>query len=301
MTLSIPQFLFGQSSTSGLVRGSSKAVKAFTEPYRSIDLAASEMGALSSVEVREGDLVKRDQILGRLNEDVLAAGQAMIEQSIRATGKLDAAKAELKVQEETFEKVQGLFRRKHASQVELDRASGQVEIAKARVEAVLDDINIKKYELKRVVAQIEQRRVRSPIDGVVTEIFKDEGEFVSSADPIIFRVVQLDPLLVVFSLPESHATRLKSGMPITIAMGPSKHSAEAVTEFVSPVADAQSGTYRVRLRVPNSKQQWRSGVPCYFIPELAFRRAAKSIPSKQASATDSVRKRQYSLPSEKEY
>ena len=259
---------FGQSLMSDVPRA---PIKAFTEPYRSIDLAASEMGTLSSIEVAEGDQVKAEQILGRLSEEVLAASKAMIQTSIEAQGKLNAALAELKIQEETLTKVEGLFQRKHASQVELDRAKGQAEVSRARVEAVRDEMRVKQFELQRVVAQIEQRRLRSPIDGIVTQVFKDVGEFVSSADPVVFRIVQLDPLLVVFSLPEQHASKLEPNQDIMIVIGDRKKKAPAIVEFVSPTAEAQSGTYRVRLRVPNERNQWKSGSPCFFQPALIGR------------------------------
>ncbi|MEL7497639.1 MAG: efflux RND transporter periplasmic adaptor subunit [Planctomycetota bacterium] len=291
--MAAPNLLLGQLTTPQSTRVS---IKGFTEPYRSIDLAASEMGTLSKIEIREGDFVKANQILGRLNEDVLAATQAMIEQSIRATGKLDAAMAELKIRQETWTKVNGLFQRKHASQIELDRAQGQVEVAKARVEAVRDELRLKEYELKRVMAQIEQRRIRSTIDGVVTQVFKDEGEFVSSADAVVFQVVQLDPLLVVFSLPETLARRLAANMSVQIGMGSTKQPASGIVEFVSPVAEAQSGTFRVRVRIPNSSQKWQSGTPCHFVPELAFRQnrqhadSGKSKPNQVSFAPKSPAK-----------
>ena len=262
-----PVHLNAQSPMAAGLR--STAIKGFTEPFRSIELAASEMGTLSSIDVAEGDQVQAGAILGRLNEDVLQASRLMASEAVASQGKLNAAMAELKIQQETLTKVQGLFERRHASKVELDRAQGQVDVSLARVEAVKDELRVKKFELQRIEAQIEQRRLRSPIDGIVTQIFKDEGEFVSYSDPVVFAVVQLDPLLVILSIPQDEARSLHKGMEVTLTIGSQREQAKAVVEFVSPVADAQSSTCRVKLKVPNADQQWQSGQPC-FLDRNAF-------------------------------
>ena len=158
-------------------------VKAFTEPYRSIEIAAPETGILSQVIVKEGDQIKAGGLLANLNEEVLAASLAVAKETTESGGAIKSARAELQMQQERFGKLQGLFDRRHASQIELDRARTQLEIAEAKVESVEDDLRVKKLEMRRIEAQLEQRRLRTPIDGVVTEIFKDEGEFVSPADP----------------------------------------------------------------------------------------------------------------------
>ena len=173
-------------------------VKAFTEPYRSIEIAASETGILSQLFVKEGDQIQVSQLLAKLNDEVLVASLAVGKETTESAGATKSAMAELKMQQDRFNKLNGLFERQHASQIELDRAKSQLEIATAKVESVQDDLRIKKLEMKRIQAQLEQRKLRTPISGVVTEIFKDEGEFVSPADPVVMRVVQLNPLRIIF-------------------------------------------------------------------------------------------------------
>lgn len=271
----LPTTLLGQSLMGELPNA---PIKSFTEPYRNIEVAASEMGTVARIDVQQGTRVSKGQLLGQLNNDVLEATKAMIEAALEARGNLDTALSELKIQEETLQKVEGLFRRKHASQIELDRARGQVAVARARVQAVRDELRIKTLERQRVNAQLRQREFRSPIDGIVTDILKDVGEFVSSNEPIVFKVVQLDPLLVVFSLPEDQAQRLNANQSIQVSFGQGKATAVAVVEFVSPVAEAQSGTFRVRVRIPNPTQKLRSGIPCFFVPELALKPIPQSNP-----------------------
>ena len=257
-------------------------VSSFTEPYRSIEVSAAEMGTLSQLDVREGDSVEKGEVLARLNDEVLQASLTMASKGMEARGKLNSAMAELNMQQGRFQKLLGLYQRNHASQIEIDRAKSQVAIAQAQVEAANDDITLKKFELERIKAQLEQRLLRSPIEGIVTRVLKDEGEFVSATDPVVASVVQLNPLLVVFSVPQKTALQLQSGQEVKVAIGESNDGANAfgLVEFVSPDADAQSGTCRVKVKVDNPDMKWASGVACELVMNDSEEESAPTAKSK---------------------
>lgn len=245
------------------------SIKGFTEPYRSIEIAAPEMGTVSQISVAEGDHIQAGAIVANLNEDVLTASLAMAKESSRAQGKLNSAKAELALQTEKLNKLAGLLKRRHASQTEVDRARAQLEVAQAKVETVKDDLRILTYEVKKIEAQLEQRRLRSPIDGIVTQVFKEQGEFVSANDPAVVTVVQLNPLLAVFSVPQDSVGSIQAGQSAQIQIDGVSSPVSCFVEFVSPTADAQSGTSRVKVRIPNANQELASGRACFLLIEGA--------------------------------
>lgn len=253
----MPSVLYSQS-----ISLDRPGISGFTEPYRSIDVAANETGTISRVEVVEGQTVEAGAILARLNDDVHAASVGMVKEKLDSKGRLHSAQAELDIQQDRYFKLLGLFQRQNASQIEVDRAKAQLEVAKAGVESARDDFRILSYEYKRAIAQLEMRRLRSPIAGVVTRVHKDSGEFVSASDPVVVSVVQLNPLKVTFSVPQSMTRRLSSGLQVELEMGHDQSSAAGIVEFVSPTTDAQSGTRRVTIRIDNSDQLWQSGDVC---------------------------------------
>lgn len=238
----------------------------FAEPYRQIEIAAAEMGTLAKVSVQEGDRVKAGQLLASLNDEVLVASLKMAQEAMAAEGKLKSATAELKLQQTRYEKMLGLRERRHASQAEVDRAATQLEIAQAQFEAVQEELTVKKLEYQRILAQLEQRRIKSPIDGIVTRVTKDQGEFVSPTDPVVATVVQLDPLLVVFSVPKELTRQLRKDEEIRINFD--RTAALGVIEFISPTSDAQSGTTRVKVRVPNPKLALQGGDACTLVLDM---------------------------------
>lgn len=252
-------------------------VDGFTEPYRDIDVAATEMGRLVRLRVCEGDRVTVGQVIARLNDEVVLASLDIAKAGMESLGRLEAAQAELQMHEETLAKLHELFERNHATQRELDRARAQTDMAAARVKAIEEELRVKSLEYQRTQTQLEQRRVLSPIEGVVTHRYKDEGEFVSPNDPVVVRVVQLDPLLVVFSVPLAEAGRFQTKEAVQVQIEGSEKTVKGIVEFRSPTADAQSGTTRVRVRIPNPGEAIPSGVTCRLLMPNDSRESPSSI------------------------
>ena len=245
----------------GSVEGSDAAsmIEGFTEPYADINMAASEMGILASVTVREGDIVKAGQLLANLDDAVLKASLEVAKAGMSAKGELQSARTQLELKTVELQKLTELFRREHASQRELDRVKGEIRIAESRFQSVQEDLAVRRLEYARIEAQLRQRHILSTIDGVVDEVRKDSGEFVSPSDPVVMRIVQLDPLRVVFSVPVARRQEIVVGKSVQMQVGGNSAPALATVEYVSPTVDAASGTFRVKVRLPNPQQKWHSG------------------------------------------
>lgn len=252
-------------------------IDGFTEPYREIDVAASETGTLSSLDVEEGDEVVAGQRLGGLDDEVLRASLDVAEQGMRSQGRLRSAFAEYKMQLERVEKIKGLRQRDHASPAEYERVVSEFEVARAKVQSMQEDLKVKKLEYEQMKAQLGRRQIVSPITGIVTKVVKDQGEFVSSAEPVVLQVVQLDPLQIVFFVPAEQRHALRRGQEADIAIGPNQTREKATVVFVSPAADAQSGTVRVKVRLPNPGLVRQSGELCHLILKPSATNPPKSL------------------------
>lgn len=246
--------------SSAVVQGGE--VEGFTEPYRSIDVPASEAGVIEKLKVQEGDRVHVGQELGSLDLDVLKATLDIAEVSRKSVGKLTSAQAETRMQMERLAKLKVLLERNHATQEEIDRTAIDLEVAEARVQIAQEELKIRELEYKRIEVQIAQRILRSPIEGYVTHLYKDAGEFVSPNDPVILSVVQLDPLMAVFAVPSVAAAKLKGEEQVPVTIGAAGAKVSGTVELVSPIIDAQSGTVLVKVRVPNASSVFRSGERC---------------------------------------
>src|SRR3954468_18547340 len=150
------------------------AILGYVEPYKIITVSAAEPGVIAAVLVQEGDLVKKDAVLARMDTRVLEA-------------ELEIAKAEARLTTTRRHKLEELAGSSRATPDELE---------KARTDAIIKDAQVRRTE-----AQIEARILRSPVDGVVTEIKRDPSEAVSTAQPHVLTVVQIDRLIVNLFLP----------------------------------------------------------------------------------------------------
>lgn len=256
----------GVDAESPVAAESNNGIEGFTEPYADIEVAASEMGTLASVGISEGDSVKANQLIAQLDDEVLRASLKVADAGMKAVGELETAKTQFDLRSTELKKLTQLFDRQHASQQELDRIAGEVRVAQSRIQTVTEDQLVRRLEFARIQAQIRQREIRSPIDGVIVDVRKDRGEFVSPSDPVVARIVQLDPLLVMFDVPTAHRQNLSKNQSVAMSLGAAGSRAVGQIEFVSPIADASSGTFRVKVRLPNANRRWLGGEKAVLLP-----------------------------------
>ena len=234
----------------------------FTEPYRKIDVAAAETGVVAKILVHEGDRVAKGQSLATLDNDVLEVSREIAEANLQAQGKLDSALAERGLRATRLQRLEPLRAEGHASQEEVDRAKADLAVADANVRIAREQRLLDGLERKKIEAMIERRTLRSPIDGVVSKIYRDEREFVSPNAAAVLTVVQLDPLRVIFSLPTAAAAGLTAAQAVTVELPESGVKVRGKVEFIAPVTEAESGTVRVKVVVENPDGAYRCGVRC---------------------------------------
>jgi RND family efflux transporter MFP subunit len=214
-------------------------VLGYTEPYRLITVAAGEAGVIGEVLVKEGDRVKQGQVLAKLDTAVLAA-------------ELEIASAEAKLAGTRRERV-----------VEL---SHQTRVTPEESEKAATEVTIKQAQVRKIEAMIEARTMRSPVDGVVTEIKRDPSESVSVASPHVLTVVQIDKLTANLFLPPERTATLQVGDRLDLALLDAGTAVSATVDFVSPITDAASGTVRVKFTIDNADGKLRSGARCTLAP-----------------------------------
>ena len=238
------------------------SVESFTEPYRKIDIAPPETGTLSKLLVREGDRVQAGQVLASLDCEMLEVSLEIAKAAMEARGQLESALAERKMRQSRSEKLDELRTRGHASAEEVERAKTDLAVVEANVRSKQEQSAIDVLEHKKIEAMIERRVMRSPIDGIVSRVYREEREFVPANTPTVLTVVQLDPLRITFSVPTGQAETLKVGQQVRLSFSETSENATGTVELVAPVTEAESGTVRVKVLLPNAKGNYRCGVRC---------------------------------------
>ena len=158
----------------------------------------------------------------------------------------------------------------------------------------MDDQYLARLELARAEEVLKRRLVESPIDGVVVERFKWPGEYVEE-EPIL-RVARLDPLWIEVVAPVAlHGEVQKNMLAEVMAETEGGKPREARVIVVDPMGDAASGTFRVRLELPNPDHSLLGGVKCKarfpkparYAPVSADEKVAVAEPAATQPAFDS--------------
>ncbi|MFO0912831.1 MAG: efflux RND transporter periplasmic adaptor subunit [Pirellulales bacterium] len=239
-------------------------LEGFTEPLQTIEVAASEVGIVTKLLVKEGQQVAAGDMLAELDNEVLEATLEVARVRADAQGATDAATAERDLRRYSLEQLEKLLDKGHATAGELARARADFTVAEARVRIAQEEQKLALLECRRIQSQIERRRIRSPISGLVAEVHREAGESFLGGDPRILTLVNVAQLRVRFQVSAQQALTLTPGQAITLHLPDIDLNVEATVERVSPMMDAKSGTVEVTMLIDNTdaKRQLRSGMRC---------------------------------------
>ncbi|MEL7473060.1 MAG: efflux RND transporter periplasmic adaptor subunit [Planctomycetota bacterium] len=232
-------------------------IKCVTRPSRDSVLGFSLPTQIAEVAVAGGERVTQGQLLirGDDEEDI-----ALLEtQRIRADTDLPVQRAvkQAALAETEWQSAQTAFQRGGMNQLEYDRARLAAETTQIDVGIAKNTLAQDRAQIVRFEARVRRLRLVAPFDGVVDNVVVDVGQSVSESDQVV-RVVNIDPLWIDVPTPTAQTIELElaKGDAAWIAMdlpGEPRVVAGTIVE-VSPVADAASGTRRIRVEAPNPEQ-----------------------------------------------
>lgn len=238
-----------------------QALGCLIEPSESIDIGSPVVGVVSQMLVDRGDAVKRGQSLVQLSAGVERAGYAAAQTRSQTEAELRAAEAAESLAGTKAQRAEQLFAANFVAAAARDQAVAELELAQARTRQVREQLRVAAQDAAVAGAQLGQRSIRSPIDGVVVERYVGRGERVE--DKPLLRVVALDPLRVEVLMPAAAFGRVRPGMPAVISPSvPGFGELQARVALVDRVIDAASNSFRVRLLLPNPEQQLPAGMRC---------------------------------------
>lgn len=234
------------------------------EARQQVDVRSSAEGVIESVYVRRGDVVKKGQLLAKLASGPEAAALDLARSRASMEGELKAADARVEITRKKWERADELHKRSFVSANAKDEAEAEYRLALEQARAVREGRRLAELEVKRAEEVLQQRSIYSPVNGVVVALLLNPGELASSnqKDPIL-RLVEIDPLNVELVLPLSQYGKIKVGQRARVLPEqPVGGNHGATVEIVDPTLDAASGTFGVRLRLPNPGGRIPAGVKC---------------------------------------
>ncbi len=241
------------------------------EPSLSLKLGSPITGIIASVEVDRGDVVRQGQVLARLESSVEMATLALARARAESSAEIEARRARLEQTRSELNRAASLHSSAVVSTQRIEELRANAQVAAS--ELAIAELNRKLAALDagRSEALLEQRTVRSPVDGVVTARNLGPGEYIH-VDNHILAIARMDPLHVETFLPVRLHGRVRLGTRATVRPDqPVGGSVQAAVEVIDEVFDAASGTFGVRLSLPNPDRALPAGLRCRVQFEVADR------------------------------
>ncbi len=227
-------------------------------------VGAQISGTVKRVLVREGDYVRRGQLLAlidsRTQQAQLAAAAAGVEESNQGLAEveqaLQAARANRTFAEATFRRYEGLLAKQSVSRQEYDNAETQYKAALANEKAA--QARLKQMEARQQQARAMHSsaatvygysRIVSPINGIVTAKSVDEGTLVMPGTPLI-TVEDTGHFRLDASVPVTFLAMVHIGKSVPVTIG-SQQVAGRVVEIV-PATDPATRTFIAKVELPAS-------------------------------------------------
>lgn len=231
------------------------------EPKMTVMVGAPTQGVIRSVDVERNQTVKPGQLLATLRSDVEKASMEHARTRAKMKSEIQSREADLVLAKVNMERIKELYNKRMVPSQQRDEAVAQLEVARMAVKQALDNKKLYEYEFARAKQIFRQHQIRSPIAGIVVEQRAFPGEFVYE-NPVV-TIAQIDPLVVEAILPARLYGQVRAGMMAIIE--PEIELTGLMSSKVmatDTLIDAASGTFSVRLELPNPEHKIPGGQRC---------------------------------------
>ncbi len=234
------------------------------EPYMVVKVGSGVYGILETVDVDRGDFVKMGQVLATLQSGVEKATMEAARVRAEMEGEIKGKKASVDFLARKQSRNEQLYKEEVLPLGQWDEIGTSKILAEMQHQEALENKRLAEQELKRAMEVLNRMSIRSPINGVVVERLLSPGEYVET-QPIL-KLAQIDTLNVEVILPVFRYASIKVGMKArVIPEAPIGGQYMAEVKVVDKVVDAASGTFGVRLELPNPNHRLPAGLKCKVI------------------------------------
>ena len=235
------------------------------EPRQVLELRSPIEGLIERVNVDRGDYVKKGQDLAVLDTAVDRVQSDIAKHRSQMEGAVRAWESRSELSTKKSGRMDELHKQNFMSAQGREEAAAEKRIAEAELRDALDNRKLAELELKRQTEVIRLKTIRSPVNGVITERLMNPGELAESGvgrKPLL-KMAEIDTLHVEVLLPAAAYGKVKLGMPIDVVPEiPAGSRHRATIKIIDKVLDAGSGTFGVRLELPNAQRRIPAGIRC---------------------------------------
>jgi RND family efflux transporter MFP subunit len=230
-------------------------------PEKYIELSSPVDTTLKQMLVKIGDKITKGQPLVQLENSVEIAKLELAQQQAKSWSEVENRRVQLEYAKRNLKRVQDLYNKNSVSLFEKDKANTEFELAKIELIKAKENRKLAQLNLHKAEVELALRTLKSPIDGIVVDSYTHAGE--SVIDRTIMKLAQIDPLRVEVIAPAQYFGLIHSGMNVDVfPEQPVNKSFKARVSVVDQLIDPASGSFTVRMILPNLGEGLVPGVNC---------------------------------------
>jgi len=269
-----------------------------------VDITAKYGGRVMDIYVQEGDMVKKGQLLAKLDTKELDAqlkvALAGVEQAKQNKNYAKAIvlqrESELKLREKNFIRTKSLYKDKSIALINLEQdetalktAEAALSAARAQVTNNEASIHAAKAQVEVIEVKLEESKLYAPVTGRVLYRLLEEGEMISSGGKVLVMLDLLNTYMTIF-LPTSQAGLVDIGSEARIVLDalpnvaiPSKVSfvspeAQFTPKEIETASEREKLMFRVKVKIDASLLEKHMKKIKTGLPGMAYVRLNNTLP-----------------------
>ncbi len=245
------------------------------QPETKVDISAEVSGEIISLPFKEGETVKKGDLLLKIKPDIYNERVSQQRAAINSSqAQVEVAKTNLKKAEFDLQRTQQLFDKGLVSESDLDNARIAYEVAKSQVNSASANVRQNVAVLQQTGQDLSKTTIKSPMDGIITKLNSQLGEKVvgtqSFSGTVIMTVSDLNVMNAMIDVSETDIAQVRLGdtTDVTVDAFPDRIIKGTVIEISNSATTTGQGTqqqiinFTVKVRVIDKDVLLKPGMSC---------------------------------------
>ena len=182
-------------------------------------------GILNKVYVKEGQKVKKDQILATIDDGGLSQQLLLL-------------KSNEQLAKTTFERQKRLWDQQIGSEIQYLQAKTSYDS--------------QKNATRQLKKQLDKFTIRAPFSGIIDDVFKEKGTVVAPGPGAeIFRIINLSNMYIETDVPESYISSIKKNKMVEVNFPILERSYDSSIRQVGNFINPSNRTFKIEVGIPN--------------------------------------------------
>ncbi len=184
-------------------------------------------GILSNVYVKEGQRVKKGQVLAKIDDGGLSQQLAQMQ-------------IQFELSKTTFERQERLWNQKIGSEMQYLQAKSNYEAQSKAID--------------QLQQQIKKTYVKAPFSGTIDDVITEQGSVVMPGQTQLMRIVNLDNMYIVSEVPEKYITNITKDKSVEVEFPILNKKIDSKIRQVGHYINPDNRTFRIEISIPNKEK-----------------------------------------------